>query len=137
MRIGMALIAALALAGCEDGAPEQGRIEMRAANPVSDELKALPVLYRYLGLRRGIVDTGGRCKRVERGSYQQEHKNMSMWAAHCVDSGDWAIFIAPGGDVQARKCSDAKILGIPECRPITGPPAPPVGQPAPSKKAAP
>lgn len=119
MRIAGALLLGLALAACEDGAPEPERTTMRPANPTSDSLKAMGSdVSRYLGLRRGIVDSGGRCKRVDRGAYQEEYKNMAMWAAHCTDTGDWSVFIAPSGDVQARLCSEAKQLGLPECRPM-------------------
>jgi hypothetical protein len=119
MRIAGALMAILALAACEDGTPEQQTTTVRAANPVSDQLKAMGSdVSRYLGLRRGVVDNGGRCKRVDRGAYQQDYKNMAMWTAHCTDTGDWAVFIAPNGDVQARKCAEAKLLRTPECRPM-------------------
>ena len=119
MRIAGALLLGLALAACEDGSPERQTTSVRAANPVSDQLKAMGSdVTRYLGLRRGIVDSGGRCKRVDRGAYQEEYKNMAMWAAHCTDTGDWAVFIAPSGDVQARECKDARQLGIPDCKPM-------------------
>lgn len=110
------LAALAALAGCEDGAPSADRRPMKAANPVSDQLKGLNDVYRYLGLRRALVDNGQRCKRVDRGAYQQEYKTMAMWTAHCTDTGDWALYIAPNGDVQASPCAHAKELGLPECR---------------------
>jgi len=106
----------LILGACEDGTPEQNIASVRAKNPVSDQLKTTSELYRYLGLRRGIIDNNQPCKRADRGAYQQEYKTMAMWVVHCIDSGDWAVFIAPNGDVQARKCSDAAVLGIPACR---------------------
>jgi hypothetical protein len=108
----------LLLAACEDGAPEpEGtRTKVRAANPVSDQLKGLSELYRYLGLRRAIVDSGQRCKKVDRGGYQEEYKSMAMWTAHCTDSGDWAVFIAPSGDVQVRRCGNLASLGLPLCK---------------------
>ena len=132
MRIaGLSIVAALALAACEDGAPEQNMISVRAANPTSDNLKKLDPLYRHLGLWRGIRYNRGTCKRVDRGAYQQEYKNMAMWRAHCIDSGDWAVFIAPDATVQAIKCADARTLGLPECKPIPAEAA----QPAKEKKA--
>ena len=106
----------LAAAGCEDGAPDRETVKVKAANPTSDGLKALSEPNRYLGLRRAIVDTGQTCKRVDRGAYQQEYKNMAMWTAHCTDSGDWAIFIAPDGTVQTRRCGNLPRLGLPTCR---------------------
>jgi hypothetical protein len=103
------------LAGCEDGAPERNVTQVVAANPYSDQLKALSEPTRQLGLYRAVRDTGQRCKRVDRGAYQQQYKSMAMWTAHCTDSGDWALYIAPNGDVQASPCAHAKELGLPEC----------------------
>lgn len=125
--------ASLALTACEDGAPEQNVTRVKAQNPFSDQLKGMSELYRYLGLRRAIMDSGQRCKRVEAGAYQQDYKSMAMWTAHCTDSGDWAIFIAPTGDVQARRCAESAQLKLPECRVPAGKP----GAPATSAKAPP
>ena len=107
---------ALVLAGCDDGAPERQTTQMRAANPISDQLKGMSELYRNLGLRRAIVDSGQRCKKVDRGGYQQDYKTMAMWTAHCTDSGDWAVFIAPNADVQVRQCRHAETLKLPACQ---------------------
>lgn len=106
----------LLLAGCEDGAPERNVTQVVAANPMSDQLKALSEPSRQLGLYRAIRDNGRRCKRVEQSAYQQQYKNMAMWTARCSDSGNWAVYIGPSGDVQASPCGDAKQLGLPECK---------------------
>ena len=67
MRIAFTLLAAaVALAGCDrndQAEPERKTTVMRAANPTSDNLKALDPLYRHLGLWRGI--------RYNRGSLQE------------------------------------------------------------------
>lgn len=111
-----AALGLLLLAGCEDGAPEQNRTSVKAANPTSGGLKALSEPNRYLGLRRAIVDTGQKCKKVDRGAFQQTYQNMAMWTAHCTDSGDWAIFIAPDGTVQTRRCGNLARINLPACR---------------------
>ena len=125
MRIAGALtIVALALAGCQDeSAPKTETKAIRAANPTSDNLKTLDPIYQHLGLRRGITYTRGKCKRVDRGDYQQDYKNMAMWRAHCTDTGDWAVFIAPDASVQAVACVDTKAARVPECKPLA--PEPP------------
>jgi len=105
----------LLLAACEDGSPEPDVTRVVAANPHSDQLKALSEPTRYLGLYRALRDNGQRCKRVDRGGYQQEYKTMALWTAHCTDSGDWAIYIAPNGDVQVSQCRHAVELGLPQC----------------------
>jgi hypothetical protein len=110
-------VCAMLLAGCEDGAPERNVTQVVAANPHSDQLKALSEPTRFLGLYRALRDNGQRCKRVDRGEYQQQYKTMAMWTAHCTDTGDYSLYIAPNGDVQVSACKDARELGLPECRP--------------------
>jgi hypothetical protein len=129
MRWTLALAACLSLAACGSG--DDGNVtKVRAANPMSDQLKALSPLSRDLGLYRAVRDSGQRCKKAENGAYQQEYKNLAMWTVHCTDSGDWALFIAPNGDVQARRCADAAELKLPVCR------VAPVKPEAPAPKAA-
>ena len=111
----------LLTSACEDGAPERNITQVRAANPVSDQLKEMSEIYRYLGLRRAITDSGQRCKKVDRGAYQEQYKTMALWMAHCTDTGDWAIFIAPSAEVQVRRCRDMATLGLPACRPAAAP----------------
>jgi hypothetical protein len=111
-----ALATALLLAGCEDGAPEQNRASVQAANPLSDQLKAMSEASRHLGLYRAVRDSGQKCKRVEQGAYQEQYKTMAMWVARCSDTGDWQVYIAPNGDVQVRHCRSAETLGLPGCR---------------------
>ena len=113
----------LLVAGCEDGAPTRNVTKVVVANPMSDQLKALSEPTRNLGLYRAIRDNGRRCKRVEQGAYQQQYKTMAMWTARCSDTGEYAVYIAPTGDVQVSACKDAGELGLPECRP-----APAAGQ---------
>jgi len=105
----------LLVAGCEDGAPERNVTQVVAANPHSDRLKAMSEPMRHLGLYRALRDNGQRCKRVDRAAYRQQYKTMAMWTAHCTDSGDWAVYIAPNGDVQVSPCRHAAQLGLPEC----------------------
>ena len=111
-----AMMAALLISGCEDGAPEPQVRKVEAANSYSDQLKGLSEIYRHLGLRRAIMDNKRRCKRVDSGGYQQQYKTMAMWTARCSDTGDWAIYIAPNGDVQVSECKHARQLGLPECK---------------------
>ena len=128
LALALALAAPLGLAGCGQ-APGGGNVTtIRAANPQSEQLKGMSELYRNLGLRRAIMDSGQKCKKSEGGAYQQDYKNMAMWTTHCVDSGDWAIFISPGGEVQVRQCADAKTLGLPACQ--RSPTAPAAAGPA-------
>ena len=113
---GLALALCLPLAGCGQSGGGSGNVaSVRLANPQSDQLKGMSDLYRNLGLRRAIMDSGQKCKKSEGGAFQEDYKNMAMWTTHCVDSGDWAIFVAPGGEVQVRRCADAATLGLPPC----------------------
>ena len=118
MRVPISTLAlSLALAGCGQGQSGAGNVaSVKLANPQSEQLKGMSEIYRNLGLRRAIMDSGQRCKKSEGGAYQQDYKNMAMWTTHCIDSGDWAIFISPGGEVQVRKCADLVPLGLPACQ---------------------
>lgn len=107
---------ALALAGCDSGGGEATQTRSIAAgNPHVEQLKALSEFNRGMGLRRAARDSGQRCKKVEYSGYQEDYKNLSMWALRCTD-GEYGIFIAPTGDVQVRQCGQMKTLGLPECR---------------------
>jgi hypothetical protein len=103
------------------------------ANHQSDQLAAMPPLYRNLGLYRAIRDDGQRCRKVDAGAFLQDYKDMALWTAHCTDSGQWMIFIAPNGDVQVRPCADAAALHLPACKPLPAATAEPAAK-APPKK---
>lgn len=103
------------LAGCDDGAPTATR-SVQPTSAYVDKLKSLSEMNRGLALRRAVQDTGGTCKRVEQSGFQEKYKNLSMWTARCSDGNDWAVFIAPNGDVQVRDCKDAAALKLPACR---------------------
>ncbi|WP_146193577.1 hypothetical protein [Sphingosinicella humi] len=110
--------ALLALVACDGGGDTTAtrNIAVTGATPYVEQLKALGEANRGLALRRAIQDSGERCKRVDASGYQQDYQNLSMWTARCSDTGDWALFIAPNGDVQVRDCDDAASLELPACR---------------------
>lgn len=119
MMRGLALGAALlALAACDGGGDTTAtrNIAVTGATPYVEQLKALGEANRGLALRRAIQDSGERCKRIDASGYQQDYQNLSMWTARCSDTGDWALFIAPNGDVQVRDCDAAATLELPACR---------------------
>jgi len=125
LRSAAAALAALALAGCGEGAPaDEARPETKIANPHHDQLEALPADLQRLGLMRAIRDNGKRCRRVEAAAYQQDYRQLAMWVALCDDGRHWAIYIGPNGDAQVRECTEARQLGLPQCRPVAGPGAP-------------
>jgi hypothetical protein len=116
--IGTTALLALTLSACGSGGDGGDVTQMRAANPMSDQLKAMTPLYRDLGLYRALRDSGQHCRKAENGAYQQEYKNLAMWTVRCTDTGDWAVFIAPNGDVQPRRCADEAELKLPACKPV-------------------
>lgn len=114
-RIAAALALSLVLAGCDSGRQEAAQTKsIRPSNPFVEQLKSLSEQNRGLGLRRAVQDTKQRCKRVETSAYQQDYKNLSVWTLRCTD-GEYAIFIAPSGDVQVRSCEHSQRLGLPRC----------------------
>lgn len=111
----LAAAGAAACGGGEADQPTQTR-KVVASSPLVDQLRGLSEMNRGLALRRAIQDSGKRCKRVDASGFQQDYQNLSMWTARCSDTGGWALFIAPNGDVQVRDCDDASRLGLPACR---------------------
>jgi hypothetical protein len=112
-------VLAVALAGCQKEQPTSTQ-KVAIANKDAERLKSLTPPLRNVALRNTIRDSGSHCDRVDASAYQQEHKQLSMWTAHCTDSGDFAIFVGANGEGQVRPCSDAKALGIPQCRRTSG-----------------
>ena len=122
MRRAAPLVAlAAALSACGEEAPREDKAPTKIANPHHDQLKALSPDMQRLGVMRAIRDNGKRCQRVEAARYQQDYRNLAMWVALCNDGRHWALFIAPNGDTQVRNCEEARQLGLPQCRPVTGP----------------
>ncbi len=117
----MRLIAAVAIATTLTACGSAGEGDaaktksIAASNPHVEQLKSLSEFNRGMGLRRAARDSGQRCKSVETSGYQEDYKNLSMWTLRCSD-GDYAVFIAPSGDVQVRQCRHMQTLGLPECR---------------------
>lgn len=109
--------AALAIAGCDGGPPTQTRpIKVNQTNPFHDQLSALSELNRSLALRRAVQDAGMSCRKIERSAFQGDYQGLKYWTASCGGTLDYALFIAPNGEVQVRKCADAGELGLPACR---------------------
>jgi len=121
-----ALILSLAAAGCDQSsAPTGERPPIKITNPYHDQLVALRPDLQRLGLMRAIRDNGKRCQRVEAARYQEDYRQMALWVVLCNDGRHWALFIAPNGDTQVRQCTEMRQLGLPLCRPVAGPGAPP------------
>jgi len=115
-RIAASLLAVAALAGCGSGESQPTKTKsITASNPHVEQLKSLSEFNRGMGLRRAVLDSRQRCKKVDWSGYQQDYKNLSMWTVDCSD-GDYAVFIAPSGDAQVRQCRHLETLGLPQCR---------------------
>jgi hypothetical protein len=117
--IGGAALLAL-LAGCGDGgdAPRNVTSIEVGEGAYVERLRELSPQYRDLALRRAIQDAGKSCRRIEGSAEQGSYENLSMWTARCEGGDQWAIFIAPTGDVQVRDCAQAEQLGLPPCRAV-------------------
>jgi hypothetical protein len=113
--IGTGLAMTIALTGCDGGGGETKTKSVVATSPYIEQLKGLSDDNRGLALRRAVQDSNQACKRVVTSAYQQSYKNMSVWVLRCTD-GEYALFIAPSGDVQVRTCTDVKTLKLLECR---------------------
>ena len=112
------LAVALALGGCGGGGDTGGETKvktMTVSSPFIEQLKALSTDNQGLALRRAVQDSQQACKRVVQSGYQEDYKNLSVWNLKCTD-GEYALYIAPTGDVQVRPCEHSERLGLPKCR---------------------
>lgn len=124
-----------ALAGCEAPSPIDSQAanaqagEIRIANEFHDRLTQMSQSNQRLAMKRAIVDTGHRCGRVNNAGFQQDYQperssaaSLKMWIGHCEpERRDFAVFLAPNGDVQVRNCADAGTLALPPCNPLPPP----------------
>lgn len=119
MRIATAAATLLVLTACGDGgqsAPQQNVASIQVKGAYIDKLRSLTQQNRDLALRRAVQDNGETCKRLTSSNENGTYKNMTIWNAFCEGGKDYAIFIAPNGDVQVRPCGDVAELGLPACR---------------------
>ena len=120
MRVLLVALPALMLGACsgsggsEQAATNQPDIAVRSEE--QNQLHQLDEMNRNIALKRAILASGLRCKRVERSGYVTEYKKLSMWAADCDDKRSWGIFVGPDGSAQVRPCSDNQRFQLPECR---------------------
>jgi len=118
MRLVLVAAPALLLAAC-GGASEQPATNQPDIAVRSEEQNALHQLTdmnRDIALKRAILASGLRCKRVVRSGYVTEYKKLSMWQADCDDNRSWGIFVGPDGSAQVRPCSDNARFQLPECK---------------------
>ena len=115
-----------AAAANEKAANANASGEVRVRNRWQEELLARPDTLRRVTLVRAIRQTGNSCPlRVEPNPvHQGEYEGMALWTARCDNNKQYAIFIAPNGDVQVRDCEDMAELGLPACQAL--PPAAPI-----------
>jgi hypothetical protein len=122
MRKMVAMGLAALLGGCGDGGETKERSSAVPANAIAvrsaeqEQLHRLDAMARDIGLKRAILASGMRCKRVTESGYVTEHNNLSMWSATCADKRQWAIFVGPDGSAQVRPCDQMAQFKLPECR---------------------
>ena len=114
----MTVLAALAaLGGCDRGEPTPvKKITVGQGGAYAEKLRGLSPLDRDLALRRAIQDSRQRCRRILSSAESGSYRNMAIWTARCDGGIDWAVFVAPSGDVQVRSCRHVEQLGLPKCR---------------------
>jgi hypothetical protein len=118
-KLSIAIIAALALAACNESQPQQNQRAIKVRHADQDKLFQLDAFNLAIGLKHAIYDAGYTCKRVTDAGFVGTWQNLDMWMAHCVyDKGppvDWAIFAGPDGSAQVRNCTDVPGSGLPYC----------------------
>ena len=115
MRSMLILCGALALYSCNK--PQPAVQQNAAKSTFESQLDSLTESGRNLAFRNAIQDFRYHCDRVDRSNYRQAFKTTRMWVAHCTNTGDFALFVAPSGYAQVRRCEDLKGASVPQCKP--------------------
>lgn len=117
-QLSLIVLPALALAACDSQAPRQSQpvktIQVRSAE--QEQLHQLNEMNRAIALKRAILASGYRCRRVESSGFVGPYKNLDMWTATCSEGRQWAVFAGPDGSAQVRDCVDVARHGLPECK---------------------
>ncbi|HEY0627319.1 MAG TPA: hypothetical protein VGD10_11375 [Allosphingosinicella sp.] len=112
-------LALILLGGCDGGgndAPRQvKKIEVTGEGSYIGKLRALKQSDRDLVLRRAVIDSGQRCRRVVGSQEIGTYENLTAFAVNCEPQRAWAVFVAPNGDTQVRSCEHVQQLGLPAC----------------------
>jgi hypothetical protein len=118
MRLALVALSALGLAACGGGEsqPATKQQEIAVRSEEQNALHQLDDMNRDIALKRAILASGLRCKRVVRSGYVTEYKKLSMWQADCDDKRSWGIFVGPDGSAQVRPCTDNARFQLPECK---------------------
>ena len=118
MRLALVAVPALVLAACggSGSQPATNQPDIAVRSEEQNRLHQLSDMNRDIALKRAILASGLRCKRVVRSGYVTEFKKLSMWQADCDDKRSWGIFVGPDGSAQVRPCTDNARFKLPECR---------------------
>lgn len=116
MRLLLSVISALLLTACGSEQPATKQREIAVRSEEQNKLHQLTDMNRDIALKRAILASGLRCRRVVRSGYVTEYNKLSMWSAECDDKRSWGIFVGPDGSAQVRPCSDNARFKLPECR---------------------
>lgn len=118
MRLALIALSACGLAACGGGGgqPATNQHEIAVRSEEQNALHQLDDMNRDIALKRAILASGLRCKRVVRSGYVTEYKKLSMWQADCDDKRSWGIFVGPDGSAQVRPCTDNARFQLPECK---------------------
>jgi hypothetical protein len=118
MRLALIALSAFSLAACGGGGgqPATNQQEIAVRSEEQNALHQLDDMNRDIALKRAILASGLRCKRVVRSGYVTEYKKLSMWQADCDDKRSWGIFVGPDGSAQVRPCTDNARFQLPECK---------------------
>nr|WP_314446121.1 hypothetical protein [uncultured Sphingomonas sp.] len=119
MRVLVLALPVAALAACGGEASREATTnqpEIAVRSEEQNRLHQLSDMNRDIALKRAILASGLRCRRVVRSGYVTEYNKLSMWQADCDDNRSWGIFVGPDGSAQVRPCTDNAKFQLPECR---------------------
>jgi len=119
MRLLLLTGSTLILAACgssqQPTATNNAEPQIAVRSEEQNRLHQLSDMNRDIALKRAILASGLRCKRVVKSGYVTEYNKLSMWSATCDDRREWGIFVGADGSAQVRPCSDNERFKLPAC----------------------
>ena len=111
LMIGTGTALALALAGCEGGAPEAAnKIEVPGPEATENRLETMAEGQRNAVFFRGIQDAGHECQNVVSSEAAGEHQGFPIWTARCINGKEWTIVIGNDGTASVLNPAEAQLL---------------------------
>jgi hypothetical protein len=105
--LGLGLLGAIVLAGCDSGVKPADPTETKEIQAIKGRIDELSDPQRNAVFLRAIRDARQPCQGVAGSAYNGIHFNRPSWVARCSDGQDWLVMIEASGRALVAKREEA------------------------------